>query len=126
MLAFIIEAFANEKLKRDALEKELRWARGDFSNSYGGVVDWRSLLVRSNVDFSGFLLARNRHHSDVYDVSVQHATQPKQNAPRPHPKPQTPPGPLEHKQAIYKDEVLRAFPVLSSVQQARSLYPVKI
>jgi hypothetical protein len=88
MLAFIIEAFANEKLKRDALEKELRWARGDFSNSYGGVVDWRSLLVRSNVDFSGFLLARNRHHSDVYDVSVQHATQPKQNAPRPHPKPQ--------------------------------------
>ena len=68
MLAFIIEAFANEKLKRAALEKELRWERGDFSQSYGGVQDWRSLLVRSSVDFSGYLLARNRHHADVYDA----------------------------------------------------------
>ena len=68
MLAFIIEAFANEKLKRAALEKELRWERGDFSQSYGGVQDWRSLIVRSSVDFSGYLLARNRHHADVYDA----------------------------------------------------------
>ena len=68
MSAFIIEAFASEKVKREALEKELRWARGDFSQSYGGVVDWRSLLVRSGVDFTGFLLARNRHHADVYDA----------------------------------------------------------
>ena len=68
MLAFIIEAFANEKLKRVALEKEMRWARGDFSQSYGGVQDWRSLIVRSSVDFSGYVLARNRHHSDVYDA----------------------------------------------------------
>jgi len=24
--------------------------------------------VRSSVDFSGYVLARNRHHSDVYDA----------------------------------------------------------
>ena len=60
LIGFIIEAYAVERAKRDAL------ALGKDVSP--GLFDWRALVLSSGVDFSGLTLARSRHYADVYDA----------------------------------------------------------
>ena len=61
--AFVIEAFAVERAKREAL------AAGVVAAA--GVVDWRTLVAesaRAGAPWGAARLARARHHADVYDA----------------------------------------------------------
>lgn len=77
--AFIIEAFGEEKQRRDAIRKaDLEEALGEKAHSLtdpirlnsvtSRVDDWIELIESSNVDFTGFILARKKHHMDIYDA----------------------------------------------------------
>lgn len=60
LIGFIIEAYAVERAKRNALLLDVEVSPGIF--------DWRALVRSSDVDLSGWTLARNRHYADVYDA----------------------------------------------------------
>jgi hypothetical protein len=70
-LAFMIQTFTIEKDKHGSLHKiSLARRMGDhmaIDTAYSGVVDWRETLRGSRVDFSGYILARERSYHDSFD-----------------------------------------------------------
>lgn len=72
IIAFVIESFGVQKLKREtvlqaALQRVGGGGAGGAQQSSSGIADWRALLLASGLDFSGWRLTRRTHHFDVYD-----------------------------------------------------------
>ncbi|RYG56382.1 hypothetical protein EON66_03035 [archaeon] len=67
LVAFVIDSFTTQRVKRELIQQMQRDSVSVVSGGSLGIEDWASLLTTSHVDFSGYRLSRAAHHLDVYD-----------------------------------------------------------